>query len=375
MQMMNPVSTLKNAGYQSYFWSYSALDRYFRVRAPGPEYLLTEGSLIDLARTFEDITYPGLLFTDAALRLKDGEYLFRCIDTPQKPSPAPFTVQELRFDPERNVFLDPQGIYPGLRQKSLISAASPADDLFRLAEAARLVSRYTYEIRAEELKLDGSLPEPTFLFQHDLLVSLLSAGNPAKGLKLLFAAGFVESFWPQLFKMAQVPHVKDYHPEGNAWEHTLATFAYRKESDLTLSLALLFHDIGKPATRGTQERPFDGHADLGARLSTGILRRLGFAPSLVEDVGFLIRFHMMPAALKQLPLYRTRTIMSSPLFPRLLELYRADISASYWSPQSYYDACRVYRSFLKNRGNPYRRADGRKQSRPAGNSSGSYTVN
>ena len=364
--MMNPVCALKDAGYSSYFWSYSALDRYFRVRERGPEYLLTEGSLIDLARTFENITYPGEIFTDAALRHEDRDYLFRCIDDQSPPTPAPFQVQELRFDPERNVFLDPRGVYPSLRQKKLIMNASPADDLFRLAEAARLVSRYRYEIRAEELGLGGGLPEPTAAFQRELLTSLLTAGNPAKGLQLLFDSGFVEAFWPELFEMSRVPHVKDYHPEGNAWEHTLETFSHRKESDLTLSLALLFHDIGKPSTRGNQERPFDGHADLGARLSAGILRRLAFAPSLVEDVSFLIRFHMMPAALKRLPLYRTRKIMSSALFPRLLELYRADISASYWSPQSYYDACRVYRSFRKNQENPYRRADGSKQARSPG---------
>jgi poly(A) polymerase len=364
--MMNPVKALQEAGFPSYFWSYSALDRYFRVRAPGPEYLLTEGSLIDLARTFEEITYPGLLYTDAALRLKNCCYLFRCIEAHQRPSPAPFTVQELRFDPERKVFLDPWGVYPALRQKKLIMRASAADDLFRLAEAAHLVSRYRFEMQAEELATRGHFAEPTPAFQRDLLVSLLSAGNPAKGLRLLFAGGFVEAFWPELFRMSRVPHVKDYHPEGNAWEHTLQTFSYRKENDLTLSLALLFHDIGKPATRGSQERPFDGHAELGAELCGGILRRLGFGPGLVEEVAFLIRFHMMPAALKRLPLYRTQKIMSSPLFPRLLELYRADIAASYWSPQSYYDACRIYRNFLKHDENPYRRADGRKQVRSPG---------
>jgi len=369
--MKSPVKTLKEAGFATCFWSYSALDRYFRVsvsasvRTPHPEYLLTEGSLIDLAKTFEDLTYPGLLYTDAALRREEGDYLFRCIEPRLRPPPACFTVQELRYDPERRVYLDPFGVYPSLRQKKLVMAASEADALFRLAEAARLISRYHYEIRAEDLPLRGVLPEPSPEFQRELLVSLLSSGDPAKGLTLLFASGFVEAFWPELFELARVPHVKDYHPEGNAWEHTLETFSHRKNSDLTLSLALLFHDIGKPASHGTQERPFDGHADLGARICAHILRRLGFPPSLVEDVTFLIRFHMMPAALKTLPLYRTRKLMSSPLFPLLLELFRADMSASYSSPQSYYDACRVYRSFHRNEGNPYRRSDGSKQSRPA----------
>jgi poly(A) polymerase len=56
--------------------------------------------------------------------------------------------------------------------------------------------------------------------------------------------------------------------------------------------------------------------------------------------------------------------MDSPLFPQLLELYRADLSASYWSPEGYYQACQVYRNYRKHKANPYRRKDGRKHSRP-----------
>ncbi len=56
--------------------------------------------------------------------------------------------------------------------------------------------------------------------------------------------------------------------------------------------------------------------------------------------------------------------MDSPLFPQLLELFRADLSASYGSPESYYEACQVYRTYLKHKANPYRRSDGSKGSRP-----------
>ena len=79
-------------------------------------------------------------------------------------------------------------------------------------------------------------------------------------------------------------------------------------------------------------------------------------------MSFLVRYHMMPAALKQLPIYRSERIMDSPLFPTLLELYRADLSASYWGPEGYYQACQVYRTYRKNKANPYRRKDGRKHS-------------
>jgi len=81
-------------------------------------------------------------------------------------------------------------------------------------------------------------------------MGILGSGNPEKGLALLAEAGFVTEVWPELAAMAGIPHGKDFHPEGNVWEHTLATLTYRKRPDLVLSLALLLHDSGKPDAEG-----------------------------------------------------------------------------------------------------------------------------
>jgi poly(A) polymerase len=40
--------------------------------------------------------------------------------------------------------------------------------------------------------------------------------------------------------------------------------------------------------------------------------------------------------------------MSSALFPLLLEVYRCDLSSTFRGPENYYDACTVYRRFLKS---------------------------
>ena len=68
---------------------------------------------------------------------------------------------------------------------------------------------------------------------------------------------------------------------------------------------------------------------------------------------FLVRHHMIPAALNSLPLYRTERMMSSPLFPDLLELYRADLVSTYRQPSGYYEACRIYKRFIKTSSDPY----------------------
>lgn len=357
--MEAPVEALRDAGYGVYYTSYSALDRYFRLPSHGPLHLLTEASLVALAQTFDELEYPGLPYEDAAVRTEERRVMFRCRDEDLNPRPFPFTVQGLLYDPARDVFLDPEGIYLDLRSPHLRPNYG-VSSLYRLADAAVLVSRYHYEVEPDELKLDDPLPEADPSFQRRLLLSIMAGRRPRKGLELLYYSGFVQSFWPELQKMSGVAHVKDYHPEGDGWEHTLEALQHRKQPDPLLSLALLLHDVGKPAAASTPERAFDGHAELGAETAGRFLRRLGFPQQLVQDVGFLVRFHMMPEALEVLPLYRSEPIMASALFPRLLELYRADLAATYGSPEGYYRACRIYRNYRKHKANPFRRSDGRK---------------
>jgi poly(A) polymerase len=231
-----------------------------------------------------------------------------------------------------------------------------------IADLAIFVSRYDIADRALLREVnspeDGRTLDP--LVQQTLLVQMLEGRFPKRGLDLLQRTGFIDAYWPELAPMYGVGHAKEHHPEGNLWQHTLETFAYRKQPDLLLSLGLLLHDCGKPQARPNKGRRFDRHAQIGARIAEGLLRRLGFAEGLVSDVSFLVREHMLPAFVAELPTFRTERIMSSQLFPLLLELYRCDLSSTYRGPEGYYRACRAYRSFLKNVRNPFRTADGRK---------------
>ena len=95
---------------------------------------------------------------------------------------------------------------------------------------------------------------------------------------------------------------------------------------------------------------FFAHADIGAQVARRFLRRLGFDQPVVEEVGFLVRYHMMPGAMRESGASPGRRallerIMAEPAFPRLLELFRADTLATFASPEPYYRACRIYRSY------------------------------
>jgi len=332
---------------------YSSLDRYFRVGDNGPLYLATDASLVSLAKAFDDLQFPGLPLEDASVTGASRRLVFRCVDTLAVPPQAPFRVLRLLYDLERNTFIDRLDVYRELRAPGLDGTDDGYPPWLALCEAARLVSRYHYTVEASRFSWNRGDELPPTAYQRDLLVGLMGSPSPDKGLALLNAAGFVQEAWPELADMAAVPHGKDFHPEGNVWEHTLATLTHRKRPDVILSLALLLHDSGKPFAQSVGDKRFDGHAEIGARIAVKLLRRLGFPPEAVGSVEFLVRYHMMPPALKILPPFRTDPIFASPLFPLLLELYRADAASSYAGEEGYYEACRIYKAWQKDRGNPF----------------------
>jgi len=325
--MLDPLARLREEKIAYQFCGYSSLDRYFRVKEKGSLYISTDSSVISLAKAFDNLQFPGFPLEDVSIDSEDRRVVFRCVERFDRPPENPYTVLGLLYDPERDVFKDPLGIRTDLRSQTLSYTPDGGPSWVPLCEAAKLVSRYHYTTKGLEFQWNPRGEIPPLSYQKDLLTALLTARYPEKGLAFLNETGFLEPLWPELAVMTRIPHVKDYHPEGNVWEHTLETLRYRKNPDFTLSLGLLLHDIGKADAEAVGERRFDRHSEIGVGAAARFLRRLGFDARLIEDVVFLVRYHMMPAAIARLPEFRTEKVMESPLFPVLLELYRADLSS------------------------------------------------
>ena len=230
----------------------------------------------------------------------------------------------------------------------------------RLMDAAIAVSRYPHALPENALEPVARFTDLAAETQRTLLSSILTGSYPWRGLRLLDSYGFVDAFWPELAGLHDTQQSKEHHPEGDVWEHSLETFRHRRSRDLVLTLGLLLHDVGKPEATPSGGRRFDQHAEIGAKLTGRLLRRLEYPDEIVADVRWLVHKHMFPGALHLLPTFRTERLMASPLFPVLLELYRCDLESTYRGPSAYYRACKIYRSYIKNSNNPFRTAEGKK---------------
>lgn len=376
----------------------------------------TEASLVDLSRLFDGISFPGAEFFDAMLDEEGCLVLFRCVEPGELGQPgeaselgaagkagatAQSTLQStlqntrqstrqgaFRFELCRGVFQDPYGAYPYLRGRELM-VQEDSDiyaSAFSIMEAALLMARFGYTLPGAENsgKTPGKTPGEksggsaggaaggaaaetsgvlSAVEQRFLLTGVITGAHSASALQFLMDSGFIADHWPLLAEMDAVHHSKEYHPEGNVWKHTLEAFSHRKVYELVLSLGLLLHDCGKSYAQPQGGNRFDQHAQIGSHKAGDFLYKMQFPHDVIEAVEYLVRHHMMPAAVESLPTFRTEEVMASPLFPELLELYRCDISSTFRGPDGYYRACKTYRSFLKNRRNPFRTSDGKKRLR------------
>lgn len=326
----------------------------------------TDADPVALAKAFEGLRFPGPRIADAALDAEGRHWYFRCRDKNEPYCPS---YRLLRFtqDEKTQRFMDPAGVYPALRHlRSRLRGkpntapgenwweglAGTADSYQAAMDAGLILARYTKgpppipEIAESLRELPRGIP-PGPEEQRMLLLCLLVSERPDLGFELLKLCGFIGEFWQEIAVLGDVDHSKECHPEGNVWNHTMETFRHRKTRDLRLSLGLLLHDSGKPLARSSGNRRFDGHAELGAAQARRFLKRLGFDEPFIEDVGFLVRNHMLPAALPRLAITRIREVVESPLFPTLLELYRCDEASSFKSLEGYYASSGAYRAYIR----------------------------
>ena len=105
--------------------------------------------------------------------------------------------------------------------------------------------------------------------------------------------GLLSLFLPELAKCRCVEQ-KGRH-RFDVLDHNLLACSAAPKDDLTVRLAALFHDIGKPAVRSVNEYgdyTFYKHEQVSAALTEKIMKRLKFSNKETEAVCRLVRLHM-----------------------------------------------------------------------------------
>ena len=124
--------------------------------------------------------------------------------------------------------------------------------------------------------------------QRETLNTVLMGSDVSRALWDFVDSGLAEVIVPELpaLRLEQDP----IHRHKEVLSHTIAVTS-KTSADLTLRLAALFHDIGKPATRRFQNGgvTFRHHEAVGAKITKKRLKRLEYSEEIIQDVSELVR--------------------------------------------------------------------------------------
>ncbi|MGJ8694731.1 MAG: CCA tRNA nucleotidyltransferase [Verrucomicrobiaceae bacterium] len=251
-----------------------------------------------------------------------------------------FTMNGLFEDPFTGEIIDFVGGRADLEAGILRAIGVPRDrfqeDALRLLRAVRFATETGVEI--EEITL-AALSENAHLLEkisperiRDEFSRIIHAKDRARGLDLLVDTGMAKVFFPELLDLIGCEQPPQWHPEGDVYVHTRIALSLLNEAPLNLCLAVLLHDIGKPATQTWDEEQerhrFNGHDKVGAEMAEVILKRLRYSNKVIDEVAFMVSRHMRFMHVQDMRVAKLKRFMSADTFPLEIELHRVDCDSS-----------------------------------------------
>jgi tRNA nucleotidyltransferase (CCA-adding enzyme) len=242
-----------------------------------------------------------------------------------------FTVNAILEDPLTNEVIDPFGGRSDIEARRLraVSPETFVEDSLRVLRAAQFAARFDFRVDPETIELCRSIDLtdlPAERVWGELEKILLHATKPSVGFEWLDQLGATEQLFPEIAALKGVPQEDEWHPEGPVDVHTRLTCDRAREliedldyaRQVTVMLAALCHDFGKPSTTEFVEGRIRscGHDEAGVAPTVSLLERLkvytleGF--DVRTQVVALVRDHLKPGEF-----YRTREEISDGAFRRL----------------------------------------------------------
>ncbi|WP_034250701.1 CCA tRNA nucleotidyltransferase [Bifidobacterium crudilactis] len=259
-----------------------------------------------------------------------------------------FTVNAMALRVPELEFVDPYSGAADLAKGVLRTPVDPrqsfADDPLRMMRAVRFVAQLGFSITPDTATAITEMTERLSIVSaervRDELVKLLLTDHPREGIEALVESGIADVVFPEI--PALQLEIDEHHRHKDVFEHSLIVLdrAISLETgpdgavpapDLTLRLAALIHDIGKPKTRKFEaggKVSFHHHDIVGAKIARKRLKALRFDHKLIADVSDLVALHLRFHGYVDEPwtdaAVRRYVKDSGHLYERLNRLTRAD---------------------------------------------------
>ena len=221
-----------------------------------------------------------------------------------------FTINAMALEltTDEPTFIDLYNGVGDLENKLIKTPGKPedsfSDDPLRMMRAARFMSQLNFTIDPAVITAIKSMTARLEIISaeriRDEFIKIIMSDNPRLGITLLVETGLADIFLPEIPKLKL--EIDEHHHHKDVYEHTLTVLeqAIALESrldgpNLTLRLAALLHDIGKPKTKELIAGggvSFHHHEVVGSRLCKERMKKLRFDNHIVKDVAQLVFLHL-----------------------------------------------------------------------------------
>jgi poly(A) polymerase len=221
-----------------------------------------------------------------------------------------FTINAMALEltTDEPTFIDLFNGVGDLQNKIIKTPGKPSDsftdDPLRMMRAARFMSQLNFTIDESVLVAIKEMAHRLSIISseriRDEFIKIIMSDNPRLGISLLVECGLADIFLPEVPKLKL--EIDEHHHHKDVYEHSLTVLEQAIASEerigganLTLRLAALLHDIGKPKTKALIAGggvSFHHHEVVGAKMTKERLRTLRFDNHIVKDVGQLVFLHL-----------------------------------------------------------------------------------
>ena len=221
-----------------------------------------------------------------------------------------FTINAMALEltTEKPTFIDLFNGVSDLQNKLIKTPGKPedsfTDDPLRMMRVARFMSQLDFTVDPAVIAAMKSMAKRLEIISseriRDEFIKTVMGQKPKLGITLLVETGLADIFLPEVPKLKL--EIDEHHHHKDVYEHSLTVLeqAIALEErlggpNLTLRLAALLHDIGKPKTRQLIAGggvSFHHHEVVGARMCKERLRTLRFDNHLINDVAKLVFLHL-----------------------------------------------------------------------------------
>jgi poly(A) polymerase len=221
-----------------------------------------------------------------------------------------FTINAMALELTTDVptFIDLYGGISDLQNKVIKTPGKPedsfSDDPLRMMRAARFMSQLDFMVDPNVITAMKNMASRLEIISaeriRDEFIKTIMGQKPRLGITLLVETGLADIFLPEVPKLKL--EIDEHHHHKDVYEHSLTVLeqAIALEdrlggADLTLRLAALLHDIGKPKTRQLIAGggvSFHHHEVVGSRMCKERMRKLRFDNHIINDVSQLVFLHL-----------------------------------------------------------------------------------